>query len=72
MAAFDYALDRVLGDSRGDDPTPNDFGVYLTVNNIESVIAEQRRRQENYRTQFAEDVSALQSLVAAATAGQSR
>ncbi len=68
----DYVLNRVLGDGRGDDPAPNDFGDYLTVNNIESVIAEQRRRQADYRTRFAEDVFELRSLVAAAVAEQSR
>ena len=65
----DYVLDRVLGAKHGDDRVPNDFGVYLTANSIESIIAEQRRRQADYRTRFAHDVSALRSQVAAALAG---
>lgn len=68
----DYALDQVLNDGSGADPAPNDFGVRLTVHDIESVIAEQRRRQADYRTRFPEDVSALRSLIASALVGQSR
>ena len=53
----DYALDLVLGDGSAPDRAQSDFGVTLTVDNIESVIEEQRQRQAAYRARFAEDVA---------------
>ena len=68
----DYALDLVLGDGSAPDRAPSDFGVTLTVDNIESVIEEQRQRQAAYRARFAEDVAKLRSLVQAVQLEHSR
>jgi len=68
----DYALELVLGNGSAHDRAHTDFGVQLTVDNIESVIEEQRQRQAAYRARFPEDVATLRSLVHAVLLERSR
>ena len=62
----DRILHRLFGSQVGDAGAPSDdFGVRLTPENIDQVLAETRRQQEVYRQRFPADIVALQSLVRA-------
>jgi hypothetical protein len=59
----DYVLNRVYGVSDPGRQGPPDFGVQLTAATIESYLANQRRRQVDYRHRFPKDIAMLQNLV---------
>lgn len=59
----DLVLDRLFDFHQSDRPIPEDFGVLLTGNNIEQVLAQIRETQVIYRQRYPEDVKIIKKLV---------
>ena len=60
----DYVLDRLFGISNPHRRVPHDFGVRLTADNIEFVLARDRAAQQLYRSTYPEDIRKIRALVA--------
>ena len=60
----DWVLDRLFGVERADHPVPADFGVRLTAENVEEVLALARRDQVAYRERHPADVETVRRYVA--------
>ena len=56
-------LDKIFGYERPGQQLPNDIGIQLTANNIESHLATARARQKVYRGTHPEDVAEVLSLI---------
>ncbi|MGE5239728.1 MAG: hypothetical protein ACM3ON_13110 [Chloroflexota bacterium] len=63
----DMVLDRLFGYTRPGRPVPEDFGVRLTPDSIESALKNTRTAQAAYRMSHPEDISAIRSLVEEST-----
>ncbi len=59
----DMVLDRLFGYTRPGRPVPDDFGVKLTSDTIESELQNTRTLQAAYRRSHPEDISSIRSLV---------
>jgi hypothetical protein len=59
----DMVLDRLFGISRPERPLPDDFGVLLNADTIESAILRVRADQIRYRRNHPRDISAIRSVV---------
>ncbi len=59
----DWVLDRVLGGASSAEEAPADFGVAITAENVDTVLAQQRGAQALYRQHAAAELAPLQELV---------
>lgn len=59
----EYVLDRLFEISNPHRPVPDDFGVRLTADNIESALARDRFAQERYRSSYPQDIRKIKALV---------
>jgi hypothetical protein len=62
----DFVLDRLFGVSEAQHPVPDDFGVALTTDSIESALATTRRDARRYRIEHPADVAEIAEMVALA------
>jgi hypothetical protein len=62
----DLVLDRLFGVSEAQHPVPDDFGVALTTDSIESALATIRRDARRYRIEHPADVAEIAEMVALA------
>jgi hypothetical protein len=62
----DLVLDRLFGVSEAQHPVPDDFGVALTTDSIESTLATIRRDARRYRIEHPADVAEIAEMVALA------
>jgi hypothetical protein len=61
----DYVLNRLFEVRTASRDMPRDFGMRLTADNVENVLAQQRVAQQAYRERFPDDIATLRSLVRA-------
>lgn len=59
----DFILDRLFGVSRAGRPLPDDFGVLLNDDTIESAILHTRADQITYRLNHPHDIAAIRTIV---------
>ncbi len=63
----DMVLDRLFGYKRASHPVPDDFGIKLTSDTIESELRSTRAMQAAYRRSHPEDIASIRSLVERST-----
>ncbi|MBI3358620.1 MAG: hypothetical protein HY037_03400 [Nitrospirae bacterium] len=60
----DYILDQIFGFINPSRPVPNDFGIRLTPDTIESALAEDRAAQARYRAIHPDDIKQIDTFIA--------